>query len=136
MTNVTQIPVGQLHPALPVRPVAPDLNPGLVAGVREAGVLTPLVVKADGTIIDGRLRRAAAVAAGLAEVPFLVLTPAEEAACVLDARMRAAHRLPTDPVEYARNPERTMAQHNLTTAERIGKSVSWVRAKLRLLEDQ
>lgn len=49
-----------------------DEDAKLVESVRQDGVLHPLIILPDGTIISGHRRRMAAIAAGLAEVPCIV----------------------------------------------------------------
>lgn len=46
--------------------------PKVVAAIKEFGFRVPILIKSDGTIVDGHLRCKAAVAAGMMEVPCLV----------------------------------------------------------------
>ncbi len=48
------------------------LDQAFVANIKESGVLCPLTIKGDGTIISGHRRWRAAMAAGLVEVPIKV----------------------------------------------------------------
>lgn len=56
-----------------IRPHGDDQFPALVASVEAQGVLEPITVSADGFIISGHRRHAAAETAGLALVPIICL---------------------------------------------------------------
>ncbi len=74
------------------------LDQPLIASIRKKGVLVPLTVKADGTIISGHRRWRAAISAGLTEVPVKVEAYASE------EEERKAF------VDYNRQREKTFSQ--------------------------
>jgi ParB family chromosome partitioning protein len=84
-----------------------DLNPGFMASVQENGVLVPLRITtgADGTfcIIDGHRRLAAAIQAGLTEVPADLADhrAGDEPGQYLDMWTAHRHRNPLTPIEEA-----------------------------------
>lgn len=66
-----------------------DEDAKLVESVRQDGVLHPLIILPDGTIISGHRRRMAAITAGLAEVPCIIrddLAGSDEITAALVAR--------------------------------------------------
>ena len=109
----------------------------LDASVREIGVLSPLIVRTDGTIIDGRRRWEVAKRIGLAEVPCRVLDVSDEQALEV-ALTRSVEFVPVKPVEFSRQLRRlvdanpTMPRAEL--ARKTGTSVGWVAKRLTLVE--
>ena len=73
-------------------------DPELAESIRTHGILEPLVVRGDGTIISGHRRWKAALACSLEEVPIVEV----EFACELDERQAI--------VEYNRQREKTLSQ--------------------------
>ncbi len=69
-----------------------------VASIREKGVLVPLTIKADGTIISGHRRWRAAMEVGLVEIPVIIEEYASE-----EEERRAF-------VDYNRQREKTFSQ--------------------------
>jgi ParB family chromosome partitioning protein len=84
-----------------------DLSPGFLASITENGVLVPLRITAgaDGgyRVIDGHRRLAAAVQAGLAEVPVDLAgdRAGDEPGQLLDMWVAHRHRNPLAPLEEA-----------------------------------
>jgi ParB family chromosome partitioning protein len=84
-----------------------DLSPGFLASITENGVLVPLRIttNADGAyrVIDGHRRLAAAVQAGLAEVPVDLAgdRAGDEPGQLLDMWVAHRHRNPLAPLEEA-----------------------------------
>ena len=117
-TPVAQ-PVAEAIPPQPMIPVALltahpgnvrrdlDLNPGFLASIQENGVLVPLRIttSADGTfcIIDGHRRLAAAIQAGLTEVPADLADhrAGDEPGQYLDMWTAHRHRNSLTPIEEA-----------------------------------
>src|SRR4051794_16757373 len=67
------------HPqANELPPVDENERAALRADIARHGVRSPLKVTADGVVLDGHLRLAAAVELSLAELPVLVVDPADE----------------------------------------------------------
>ena len=72
---ISQIPISRIQPSpendelyRPVDPDAPDIR-DLTKSIRQNGIVEPLVITADGYILSGHRRFAAAIRAGLKKVP-------------------------------------------------------------------
>lgn len=66
----------RLHPRADVVPFPePDQHDELVADIERRGVVVPLDILADGTVVDGRTRLTIARLLGLAEVPVRIVAP-------------------------------------------------------------
>src|SRR3990167_4474596 len=72
----------------------------LTASIKDRGVLQPLIVQEDGTLVDGHRRLAAAKAAGLKTVPVQIqeVRPEERAELQLETSL---HRKDLTPLEEA-----------------------------------
>jgi len=121
---------------------------GLCDSIKSVGVMNPINVRViekeiDGKIIsyyelvDGLHRYTAAKDAGLIELPALVVDFDDSR--TLEAQIMAnLHKIETKPVEFTRQLQRVFAGNpTLTLAEmssRIGKSPTWVSARLNLLK--
>ncbi len=110
----------------------------LTASVRQLGVLSPILVVADGEkyrIVAGERRYRAAKAAGFEEVPVLVreLTESEEFEVMLTENLQ---REDLDPIEeaqaYTEAVSRGWKQTEL--AERLGISQAQIANRIRLLK--
>jgi ParB family transcriptional regulator, chromosome partitioning protein len=143
-----QIPLEATHwPAALLRPN--PLNPrgtldpagiaemagSITAHAAQGGILQPLLVTPDGTVVAGHRRLAAARQAGLVDVPVIVraLSPAEALETALVENLQRAN---LSPVEEA-----TAYQHLLgagatlaSIARRVGVPASRVRERLALLD--
>lgn len=95
---------------------APDET--LVASIAASGVLVPLAIKGDGTIISGHRRHAAAIRAGCADVPVVVVSFADE----LDERQAI--------IEHNRQREKTLTQR-MREADELHR-IETERAKERM----
>jgi ParB family chromosome partitioning protein len=110
---------------------------GLAVSLGTAGIVQPLSVRpADNgrfTLVAGHRRFAAAKQAGLEEVPIVV----SEGNAHLSSLVENIHREELDPIDAALGLKALAGELNLTTnkaiAEKVGKSVSWVSDRLRLL---
>jgi len=117
---------------------------GLVASVREMGILNAVSIKANEdedseqypyVLIDGLHRWTAAIDAGLMTIPSLIKSLDD---CqVLQAQLIAnVHKIETKPVQYSKQLQRilaympTMTQNEL--AGQLGKSGQWLRERLGL----
>ena len=89
-----------------------------VASVRERGILVPLVIKADGTIISGHRRWQAARAIGMVTVPVEVVDYADE----LEERQAI--------IEFNRQREKTFSQ-KMAEAEEL-KAIESEQARRRM----
>lgn len=109
----------------------------LTESVREKGVLQPLLVRRVAgrlEVIAGERRRRAAVAAGLERVPVIERAMSDEE--VLEAQViENNQRVDVDPLEEARGFA-ALLEHGRDVEEiaaRLGRSESYVRARLRLV---
>jgi ParB-like chromosome segregation protein Spo0J len=105
MPQLRLVPVSKVESSLP--PTADDLE-GLVDSIQEFGVLQPLLVRRDRgrfELLSGAKRLAAAAAAGLKEVPCLILEVDEaEARRLAEAASRGVSRpapVPASPFEWS-----------------------------------
>lgn len=109
----------------------------LTASIRQRGVLQPLLLTHDekGTLrlVAGHRRLEAARTAGLQTVPALVRTDAD---LLEHAISENVLRQDLNPIEEARALQRALKQgrhSQKALAQRLGKSVAYVRQRLRLL---
>lgn len=75
---IQYLPIGSVHPApendevyRPINPSDPEFR-ALVMSVKEDGIQEPLIISADGFIISGHRRYAAAVIADLTIIPCII----------------------------------------------------------------
>lgn len=111
----------------------------LAASIRAQGVIQPVVVREIGLgeyeLIAGERRWRAARKAGLAEVPAVVKSVADEAALAM-ALIENIQRQELDPIEEAHGIKRLISEFGLThesAADAVGRSRSAVSNLLRLL---
>ena len=111
----------------------------LAASIRAQGVIQPVVVREVGLgeyeLIAGERRWRAARKAGLAEVPAVVKSVADEAALAM-ALIENIQRQELDPIEEAHGLKRLISEFGLThesAADAVGRSRSAVSNLLRLL---
>ena len=137
-----QIPLADLAPRRSVRAdPADDGIEALAESIRDAGILTPLIIAPlpDGrwAVISGERRRRAAIRAGLETVPAIPL--AGRAAeihpvdlCLADNQ----HRLPLNPIDLAEalDARRRDGVPDRELARSIGRSPSALSNLLRLLQ--
>lgn len=128
---------GELAPS-PLNPRGPvvedDELRDLADSIRAQGILQPLVVTRNGTVIAGHRRHAAARLAGLTHVPCIVrdLTPGQQLAVMLVENLQ---RRSLSPMQQAQGVGR-LRDTGLSPAEiaaRVGRHRSWVDGMLRLL---
>lgn len=134
-----EIPLAQLkvHPANS-RQDAGDIS-DLVASIKDMGVLSPLVVVANGAgwyVVDGSRRLAAARKAGRDTVPAVVqeLSDAEAAAAAIVANIQ---RLDLGPLEEAKAYREWLTLTGKTQkelGEKVGRAPSTIANALRLLD--
>ena len=111
----------------------------LVASVREHGVLQPLLLRRNGPgyeLIAGERRFRAAQAAGLADVPAIVMDVSDRSALEL-ALIENLQRADLNLVEEAEGYRALAEKFSLTQEEiaaRVGKARSTVANALRLLD--
>ena len=134
-----EIPVEQIvpDPQQPRRDLG-DLT-ALQASIQVHGVMQPLVVSPVGLeryqLIAGERRFTAVQVLGLATVPALVRTVAEQQRLELQL-VENLHRKDLNPLEEAASYQRLLDEFNLTqeeVARRLGKSVAAINQTLRLL---
>lgn len=111
----------------------------LAASIKTKGVLQPILARPDGDayqIVAGNRRYLAADMAGLTEIPAIVRELTDEEALEVQV-IENGQREDANPMEDARGFQRLidMGKHTVETlAGRLGKSISHVNARLKLLE--
>lgn len=139
--RVFYLPVSQIAPnaAQPRRDFDETAIEELAESIRNFGILQPLTVrrKRGGfELIAGERRLRAAKAAGLREVPCLIVN-AEDADSSYLALVENLHRRDLNFMEEAAAISRLIGEYSLSqeaVAEKLGKSQSAVANKLRLLK--
>lgn len=138
--GVMRVPVAQVTPSpwQPRRTFAPEALEELTASVKERGVLQPLLVRRVGNkyeLIAGERRWRASQAAGLPEVPVIVMEAADEDALEL-AVIENVQREDLNVVEEAEAYRALSDKFSLTQdqiAARTGKARASVANTMRLL---
>ncbi len=138
--RVLRVPVEAIapNPAQPRRDFDAEALEGLAESIARYGILQPLTVRRAGEgyeLVAGERRLRAAVLAGLAEVPCLLLKLTDEDSSVL-ALIENLQRRDLDFVEEAEAIARLIRDYGLSqeeAARRLGRSQSAVANKLRLL---
>lgn len=127
------------NPYQPRKYFDPDAISELADSIRQYGVLNPLTVRRTGAgfeLIAGERRMRAAKAAGLQEVPCIVMTADEQDSSAI-ALVENLQRRDLDFFEEAWGYKRLIELHGLTqeeAAKKVGKTQSAVANKLRLLK--
>lgn len=122
----------------PRRVFDPEDLHGLVASIKEHGVLQPILVQRTATgyrLIAGERRVQAARLAGLTKIPALVRDAATHSALEL-ALVENLQRTDLNAIEQAQAYRTLIAEHGVsqeTLAQRLGRSPSAVSNTLRLL---
>jgi ParB/RepB/Spo0J family partition protein len=131
------VPIDRLHPHRLHRAApAGEYDRPLMESIRADGILSPLIVRTDGTILAGKRRWEAAKALGLAAVPCRVVALGDDDQLVAFAQSQSVFRVPVKPVEYGRQLKRLLDSRAVTIPElarRIEKSEDWICDRLRLL---
>ncbi len=113
---------------------------GLVASVREKGILQPIVVCREGggyQLVVGERRLRAAKLAGLSHIPALLVELDSPGELLELALVENLQRKDLNPIEEAQAYQRLMDERGLTQAqisERVSKDRSSVANSLRLLK--
>jgi ParB family chromosome partitioning protein len=144
LDQLQRVPVDaiQPNPEQPRDHFDPAALADLAASIKAHGVLSPLVVRRDGSgsyvLIAGERRWRASKLAGLGEVPVMVLgralTPAEQLELALIENLQ---REDLDPVESALGYQRLIKHHGHSqesVARQVGKDRTTVTNALRLLK--
>jgi len=123
-----------------------DEYEGLVASIREMGIITPISVRESQDedkdqfpymLVDGLHRHTAALDAALEVIPCIV-HDLDDCATLKAQLVANIHKVETKPVQYAKQLQRILAynpamtQNELATA--VGKSGSWIRDRLGLVK--
>jgi ParB family transcriptional regulator, chromosome partitioning protein len=112
-----------------------ELTASIAAHAAQGGILQPLLVTPDGTVVAGHRRLAAARRAGLIDVPIVVraLSPVEALELALVENLQRAD---LTPVEEARAYQHLVAAGATlaSIARRVGVPASRVRERLALLD--
>ena len=138
--RVVFLPVRSIrpNPAQPRKIFREDALDELAESIRRHGILQPLSVRRVGTayeLIAGERRLRAAQAAGLTEVPCLILHMDDKESGIA-AMVENLQRQDLDYIEEAVGLSRLLEQWNMSqeqVAKLLGKSQSAVANKLRLL---
>lgn len=126
------------NPAQPRRVFDPQALEELTESIRQHGIIQPLSVRRIGTtyeLIAGERRLRAAQAAGLSEIPCIVMSMDDRESGIV-ALVENLQRQDLDFVEEALGISRLIQLQNLSqeqAARMLGKSQSAVANKLRLL---
>jgi ParB family chromosome partitioning protein len=136
----TELPIASIHANArqPRQVFDEDALAELTHSIREFGVLQPVVVRPDGDgfeLVMGERRLRAASAAGLAEIPAIVRTTADDA-MLRDALLENIHRAQLNPLEEAAAYQQLLEEFGTThdeLAQRIGRSRPQVSNTIRLL---
>jgi ParB/RepB/Spo0J family partition protein len=117
-----------------------SMNPAslkeLTDNIKKFGILVPMIVKPDGTLIAGHRRLAAAKDADLKTVPVRVMDVDEKTAAEIQA-FENLHRDNLSPLDEARAFKEllTLGQHTAESlAQHVDKSSAYVYRSIRLLE--
>lgn len=111
----------------------------LANSIKLHGLMQPIVVRADKngySIIAGERRYRAAMIAGLAELPVVVMDDIDDNRTLELALIENIHREDLNPIELAEAYRRLINQHNYTQqhlADKLGKSRAALTNSLRLL---
>ena len=138
--GIQRVPVDRISPSpwQPRRHFGPEALGELVESVRDRGVLQPLLVRKVGEsyeLIAGERRWRAARAAGLAEVPVMVMDASDHVALEL-ALVENLQREDLNIIEEAEGYRVLAEKFGLTQeeiAKRVGKARASVTNTLRLL---
>lgn len=144
--SITTLPLGEIAESKlnPRRDFAKEPLDELTESIRKVGVLQPVLVrpspKANGKakyeLVAGHRRVRAAAAAGLAEIPVTVRELTDEQ--VLEAMViENLHRADLHPLEEAEGYRKLHEEYKHSVedlAAKVGKSVAYVYARLKLCE--
>jgi ParB family chromosome partitioning protein len=141
VSDLRTIPTDLIHEGRNVRvkAVSPDEEDDLVRSIRSTGIIQPLVVRKDGArfrLVAGHRRFAAALMAGLTEVPAIV-DPAPDTDDAILQLVENTQRASLDPIDLAKaivailDMDPDMTQEAL--AKRMGRSPSFVSDALKRL---
>ena len=126
------------NPSQPRKFFTPEALASLTDSIRRHGILQPLSVRRAGAyyeLIAGERRLRAAIAAGLTEIPCIVMQMTDQESG-LTALVENLQRQDLDFIEEAQGISLLMAHGNLSqeqAAKLLGKSQSAVANKLRIL---
>lgn len=133
------VAVDELHPdPNNVRDDLGDLTE-LARSIRDVGILQPIVARQHNgqlVIVMGHRRHAAAITAGLAQVPVITRTDMDPDDVLAAMIVENGQRLDLDPIEEARALTRLKRADRSTDAllaDRISKSQTYVSGRLALL---
>ena len=140
--SLVELPLGQIRSSSfqPRKHFDEESLGSLAASIRELGVLQPVLVRpaGEGTfeLVAGERRWRAAKRAGLATIPALVRTVADDAS-LEQALVENLHRQDLNPLEEAAAYQQLIEDFHLThddVATRVGRSRAAVTNTLRLFQ--
>jgi ParB family chromosome partitioning protein len=136
-----ELPADQIQPnqVQPRQVFDEDAMAELVHSIREVGLLQPIVVRQLGPeryeLVMGERRLRASKQAGLARIPAIVRSTADEA-MLRDALLENIHRAQLNPLEEAAAYQQLLEEFEVThdeLARRLGRSRPQVSNTIRLL---
>ena len=139
--RLTTLPVGSIRPGRyqPRSHMDEAALAELAASIKSQGLIQPVVVReiglGDYELIAGERRWRASRLAGLAEIPAVVRSVADQSALAMGL-IENIQRQQLDPLEEARGIKRLIEEFGLTheaAAEALGRSRSAISNLLRLL---
>ena len=141
-SNTNLLPIAQIEPSAkqPRKRFDQEAIDSLADSIREHGLIQPLTVRRLGSgyyqIIAGERRWRAAKAAGLTEVPAMIIEADERKVMELGL-IENLQREDLNPMEIAKGYKTLMTEHGMTqedVAQRMGVSRPAVANTLRLLD--
>jgi ParB family chromosome partitioning protein len=139
--GISKLPIKKIkaNPDQPRRTFRDEALKELTASIQEHGILQPLLVRPKGSlfeVIAGERRLRAAIAAGLPDVPVIILDIGDQEALEI-ALIENLQRDDLNLMEEAEGYRELAEKFNLTQekiAQRVGKARATVANMLRLLE--
>lgn len=128
------------NPDQPRKHFAPETLRELADSIKEHGVLTPIRIQQKNgryLLVAGERRWRAAIMAGLDSIPAVVVAGLSESEMFLEAIVENVQRDAMDPLEEARAFQRLIDEFGFNMsqiAKKIGRSGSFVKSRLRLLD--
>lgn len=126
--GVNMMPRLKLIPIIELKePLLKTVSNDLYQSIMKYGVLTPILVKEDGTILDGRQRYNATKILGRRRIPCYIVKANE-------FLPQPIKQIETNSIEYAKQLQKLIDTHPELTldqiAEKLGKTAEWVKKKL------
>jgi ParB-like chromosome segregation protein Spo0J len=98
------------HAQLP--PLDERIRTALCDDIRARGIVEPIEITADGTVLNGRERLAAAKQLGLEELPVRIVAPADEVEHIILAALQRRHLTASQRAARSRSSSTATASSN------------------------